>query len=212
VSVERSDYWNWPDLPESLEFSTQFGGLDATVGEFWQWGFSDLRMNIVRGVLAEFLVHKAVGATQSVRNPWDNYDVLAPDGARGIKVEVKSSGYLQSWPQKRPSRLSFGGLRALEQDPVTWALAEEPTVRAEVVVFAAHLCDEPEPGSQYPMTDLSWWSFWVAPGATVDRSQAISLGIEWVREHAEPCEFEALEESVARAAAEHRRLTSLQGQ
>lgn len=44
-----------------------------------------LRMNNVRGDLAEFLVARAVGAT-GPRVEWDAYDVLAPDGTR---IEVK---------------------------------------------------------------------------------------------------------------------------
>lgn len=55
MSGKRPEHWNLPEPPKPLRFDEQFDGLAATVGEFWQWGFSDLRMNIVRGVLAEFL-------------------------------------------------------------------------------------------------------------------------------------------------------------
>ncbi len=93
---EPDPQWLRPAPVEALGGDDRFAGLDATVADFWSWAFSDLRANTTRGVLAEFLVAKAVGATQPVREAWDNYDVLAPDGTR---IEVKSSAYLQSWTQ-----------------------------------------------------------------------------------------------------------------
>jgi len=71
-----------------------FSGTDIRVSAFFTWAFSDLRLNIVRGVLAEFLVAKALGDPRDgVRNAWDNYDVLSREG---LRVEIKSSSYLQS--------------------------------------------------------------------------------------------------------------------
>ena len=84
-------------------------GLDATVSEFWRWAFSDLRENITRGVLAEFLVARALGERRPIRSAWDDYDVETPTGT---KVEVKSAAYLQSWPQRKLSRITFSGLTA----------------------------------------------------------------------------------------------------
>jgi hypothetical protein len=34
-----------------LDGSERFAGLDASVGDFWSWAFSDLHNNIYRGVL-----------------------------------------------------------------------------------------------------------------------------------------------------------------
>jgi hypothetical protein len=47
----------------------------------------------VRGVLAEFLVAKAVGATQTLKHEWTNFDV---ETQAGIRVDVKASAYWQS--------------------------------------------------------------------------------------------------------------------
>jgi hypothetical protein len=91
----------------TAEVAVAFEAVDATVREFWAFAMSDLRMNNVRGYLAEFLVAKAVGATGS-RVEWDAYDVLTPDG---IRVEVKSAGHLQVWAQRRLSRISFGSMK-----------------------------------------------------------------------------------------------------
>src|SRR5689334_1809608 len=76
----------------------------ATVRDFWAWALGDLRLNANRGMLAQFLVARAVGDVRPRDDGWGNFDVLTPEG---IKVEVKSSGYLQSWRQTRPSRIVF---------------------------------------------------------------------------------------------------------
>lgn len=52
--------------------------------------------NAERGALAEYLVACALEVNDNVRVNWDKYDLLSPEG---IAVEVKSSGYLQSWDQ-----------------------------------------------------------------------------------------------------------------
>jgi hypothetical protein len=74
--------------------------------DFWRWAFSDLRTNIVRGILAEFLVAQAVGDPSPLREAWDNWDVTT---ATSLKVEVKSSAYLQSWNQRKHSSIVFLG-------------------------------------------------------------------------------------------------------
>ena len=96
-----------------LNGSERFAGLDATVANFWRWAFQRLRDNTMRGILAEFMVAKAVGDQRSLRIAWDNFDAQAPDGTT---IEVKCSAFLQSWTQKRHSELVFGRLSAREFD------------------------------------------------------------------------------------------------
>lgn len=50
--------------------------------DFWRWAFSDLTCNALRGVLAEYLVARALGAHLGARTEWDACDVCAPDGTR----------------------------------------------------------------------------------------------------------------------------------
>ena len=76
-------------------------GTGATVREFWAWALSDLRENVARSRLAEFLVARAVGAGAPLRVEWEPYDVLTPSG---VTVEVKSA------PSCRRGR--SGGCRA----------------------------------------------------------------------------------------------------
>ncbi len=42
--------WLEPTSVEPLTGLEPFSGVGATVAEFWRWGFSDLRTNIVRGM------------------------------------------------------------------------------------------------------------------------------------------------------------------
>lgn len=99
--------WLTPMAVERLTGDERFSSGGLTVADFWQWAFSDLRTNIVRGVLAEFLVARAVGDHSALREAWDNWDVTTTSG---IKVEVKSSAYLQSWRQRKHSSIVFTGL------------------------------------------------------------------------------------------------------
>lgn len=154
--------WLEPRPTEPLTGDEVIQGSDLTVAEFWRWAFSDLRENIVRGVFAEFLVAKAVGDPNPLRHAWDNYDVTAADGTR---IEVKSSAYLQSWRQRALSRITFAGLtggRAYSYE--TNELEAEPSLRADVYVFALHGCREPD---QYDPLDLSAWQFYVVSVETL---------------------------------------------
>lgn len=85
-----------PILPR-LRGDERFEGMDASVTDFWRFAMSDLRINNTRGYLAAFLVARSLGI-DAQRVEWDDYDVLW----EGVKIEVKSSAYLQAWAQRRP--------------------------------------------------------------------------------------------------------------
>lgn len=86
-------------------FHLNGGNLDINLLSFWRWSTSDIVSNATRGVLAEFIVVKAMGnISSSVRNEWDAYDLETDDG---IKIEVKSAAYIQSWHQDKLSTISF---------------------------------------------------------------------------------------------------------
>jgi len=108
-------------IPSKLrDGKEQFHGIgDApsfTLAEFWQWSASDFLNNALRGVLVEFVVAKALGIQiAECRTEWDCYDMLLMEHPwrnrteeEGIRVEVKSSAYLQSWIQaERHSHIGF---------------------------------------------------------------------------------------------------------
>jgi len=99
-----------------LDGSEQFRETAKSVSEFWQWAMGDLRMNTARGLLVEYFIAVAVGSTDPIRIEWAGHDVTAADGTR---IEAKSSAYLQSWAQKRPStpRFSFQRRNGAVWDP-----------------------------------------------------------------------------------------------
>ena len=78
--------------------------LSFSLLDFWQWYASDLLNNSTRGILAEYLVTKAIDSSDKPRKEWDTYDVLTKEG---LKIEVKSASYIQSWDQKDFSKIAF---------------------------------------------------------------------------------------------------------
>src|SRR6185437_13199042 len=81
--------------------------------DFWQWTASDLVSNSTRGVLAEFLVARALGVDTGVRDEWQAFDLKTPSGK---KIEVKSAAYVQSWGQKELSKIVFSTRRSVAWD------------------------------------------------------------------------------------------------
>lgn len=73
--------------------------------DFWSWAYSDLIGNAERGALAEYIVACALDIQHTERISWDKYDLITKDG---ITIEVKTSGYLQTWEQASFSKLVFG--------------------------------------------------------------------------------------------------------
>jgi hypothetical protein len=184
------DGWLLPAPPRLLDGSERFAGADGSVVDFWRWAFSDLRDNTVRGVLAEYLVARALGQTRTRRKSWDNYDVLTTSGRR---VEVKATGYLQSWPQARHSSLNFGRVAARSWDENTNVFGAAPEVRADVFVFAVQTCRDH--GSYDPL-DVGQWEFYVVDAERVRECGYKTVGIGWVRRYADPTSFSRLAEAI----------------
>ena len=164
-----------PTAAAAFGGNERFVGLDATVLDFWRWAFSDLRDNTTRGILAEFLVARAVGDDRGIRVGWDNFDARALDGTQ---IEVKCSAFLQSWPQKRLSDLVFGRLTSRPWNTRLNEYANARTVHAAVYVFAVQMQTEP---SGYDMLDLGHWSFWVMGRDRLEAAAVRSVGIAWVK-------------------------------
>ena len=167
------DGWIRPTGMDRLTGSEPFEGMAATVQEFWAFAMSDLRMNNIRGYLAEFLVAKAVGATGS-RVEWDAYDVLTPEG---IRVEVKSAGYLQVWAQRRLSRISFGSMKGRTWTP-EGGESPEATLNADVYVFAIQTATNHD---DYDPLDVGQWEFYVVDRTAIEATGYTSIGLPTLR-------------------------------
>jgi hypothetical protein len=135
----------------------------ATVADFWGWSRSDLLDNTERGVLAEFIVATALGIPAGgVREGWAAWDLTTPDG---VRVEVKSAAYLQSWAQKELSRISFGTPRTLAWDADGGGFAGAARRPAQVYVFA--LLAHTGKATVDPL-DLDQRVFYVLPTVVLD--------------------------------------------
>jgi hypothetical protein len=167
----------------------------VSVRDFWAWALGDLRLNSTRGMLAQFLVANALGDPRLRDDGWGNFDVLT---AEGIKVEVKSSGYLQSWKQRNLSRIVFSGLKGRSWDAET-GYSAEPEFRADVYVFAVHTCQDP---SLYDPLDLDAWIFYVLPAAVIRELGQKTLSLARLAALApSPAGWSKLPELVRNAAA-----------
>jgi len=147
-------------------------GLDRTVGDFWSWAFSDLNQNTVRSLFAEYLVGSLLGVRSHGRTEWDAYDLLY----RPVRIEVKSSAYVQSWHQDALStpRFDIAPKRTFEEK--TNRLVGPCERHADVYVFA--LYTEKDRATANPL-DVAGWRFWVVSTAALDAQlgEQKSLGL-----------------------------------
>jgi hypothetical protein len=188
--------WLVPKAVLPLTGEERFSGASLSVLDFWRWAFADLRMNIVRGVLAEYLVARAVGDLSLLREAWDNWDVTT---ATGIKVEVKSSGYLQSWNQRKLSSIVFSGLTGREWSAQTNEFAADRSLRAQVYVFAVHICRDPH---QYDPLKIEDWEFRVMSAAQLAKHGYRSVTLAFLNRHAPTVyPLDELRQAVERAHA-----------
>ena len=148
--------------------------LGPCLKDFWAWAFSSIMDNTLRGLFAEWLVAVAVGSADDFRVEWGSYDLETPTG---IKLEVKSSGYIQSWHQKRLSRISFNIKETLSWSPDTNEFEDEKNRPAEVYVFC--VLKWKDKITIRPL-DVSQWRFYVISTKAINLKlggqKTVSLG------------------------------------
>jgi len=137
-------------------FSLDNRALPVSLLSFWQWSTSNLAGNTMRGCLAEYIVAIALGLTDGVRKDWEAYDLQF----NRWKVEVKASGYLQSWFQKRLSQPAFSIRPARKWDALTNQMTGELRRHADLYVFCLH--DHRIKQTLNPL-NLDQWMFFVVP-------------------------------------------------
>jgi hypothetical protein len=126
----------------------------ARLSDFWAWAYSDLMGNTERGKLAEYIVSLAMGCAEGVSEGWGVFDALTPEK---VKIEVKTSAYLQSWAQKKISDIRFGVRETLAWDSRSNAYAATAMRQADVYVFCVENCKDQN--AVNPL-DLSQWDFY----------------------------------------------------
>ena len=141
--------------------------LDFNLLSFWQWSSSDVVSNATRGILAEYMVGKALGCIKDddVRDEGRAYDL---DTQAGVRIEVKSAAYVQSWKQSRLSKISFNVPKTFGWDRETNKFDKEKKRQADVYVFA--LLFHKDKKTVNPL-DISQWEFFVLPTKVLDQRE-----------------------------------------
>ncbi len=163
-----------PIEPKSHTDPFRAGGVPAPfhLGDFWTWGCSELTSNVFRGVLAEFLVAKALGITDRPRVEWAPWDLETKDG---VRIEVKSASPYQTWGQGRPSGLRFAMGPTTAWDDERGVYEKEKRRQAQVYVFAV-LNRHGSKESTDPL-DLDQWEFFIVPTKILDQQYGDRTGI-----------------------------------
>lgn len=139
---------------EKLIFKDKF--LEFSLLDFWRWSVSDILSNATRGIFAEFIVATAAKINlNEVRDEWGAFDLVTSEG---IKIEVKSSAYLQTWFQRTLSKISFSTKPAFVLDLLTNKKSEFKIRSADVYVFC--LLHHENKQTVQPL-NLDHWEFYV---------------------------------------------------
>ncbi|MFZ1703566.1 MAG: hypothetical protein WAT79_04420 [Saprospiraceae bacterium] len=167
--------------------------------DFWRWGGSDLLSNATRGRFAEFIVGTTIGINPlNLRDEWDAFDLTTDDG---IKIEVKSASYIQSWNQKQLSKISFSIKKARFWDEVNNMQRGEPKRHADLYVLC-HLKHINQ--STIDPLKMEQWDFYILPTFRLDnyeRSQS-SITINSLRKLTEPKKYSELKTEIEKAYKE----------
>jgi hypothetical protein len=185
-----------------LTGSEQFknvGQKKFSVLEFWQYGFSSLNSNVLRGALAEFIVENALKDNMEieVRSPWGDYDVLY----NGKKIEVKCCSYIQDWDQIKLTTIQWSGLKAKElyySEAVTKLsdLNKFADYKSDIYVLALFKHQE---HATLDILDMDQWCFYVLSKEKLreiskDRS-SVSL-VLLKKNNIEPVSFEDMQYTI----------------
>jgi hypothetical protein len=137
--------------------------LPHTVLSFWRWSASNLAGNNLRGHFAEFLVASDIGTTDGCRVEWDGCDLRTP---KGLKIEVKSAAYVQSWEQEKHSSISFNIRRSYYWNTDDGGRSEVEGRWSDAYVFCVlHHKDK----KTLDPLNLDQWDFYVMPTEALDR-------------------------------------------
>ena len=138
--------------------------LDHDLLSFWQWSGSDLVGNAMRGILAEYIVATALDQAKGHRIEWDSHDI---ETRNGVKIEVKSGAYIQSWTQKELSAITFNIRPTKAWDSETNTYSPRAERRSDVYVFC--LLKHDDKATIDPL-NMSQWVFYVIPTTELTRA------------------------------------------
>ncbi len=184
-------------MTEKLDPKRNIAGTDRTVCDYWTWAFSDVLGNTERGVLAEYLVALALGIDHAPRQNWLPYDLLYKEKVEKVRVEVKSSAYVQNWHQEGLSKIIFGISKTRSWEPDSNTLSEHLTRESDIYVF----CLYTEKNRLKANTlDADMWEFYVLPTKIIndELGDQKTIGLSTLKKYCQPVSFYDLKDSIDR--------------
>jgi hypothetical protein len=169
------------------------------ISDFWKWSVSDILSNATRGRFAEFIVGTAIGLNpKNVRDEWSAYDLITENG---VKIEVKSASYIQSWQQKEYSKISFSIKTARNWENEEGLKRGKPKRQADIYVFC--LLKHKNQETINPL-NLEQWDFFVLPTYRLDnyeRSQH-SITLNSLSKLTNPIGYDKLKDEILKSYEE----------
>lgn len=196
--LERGDFIKFPDLSAKKLCGTEpltapDGMVLGRLSDFWSWAHADLVSNTERGKLAEYIVACALEVQNQDLPSWNSCALVSPEG---IRIEVKASGYIQSWGQAKVSTLSFGIQPTHSRNPETNSYAGEEKRQSDIYVFCVF--KNTDQNTLNPL-DVSQWDFYLLPSKVLNEkvgaqkritlSRLLSIG-------AEKCQYRSLHDRI----------------
>lgn len=147
--LPSGSFFNMSGTPATLS------GRTRTVLDFWSWAYSDLMQNITRGYVAQYIVAWALGVDDKPSNPWQSFDLLAPNGKR---IEVKSTASLQAWTHGKKSRKPLFVIEPKRPYDGVLGLGPKADWNADLYVLCYFYWTDPAAAD---IMDLDQWKIWV---------------------------------------------------
>ena len=172
-------------------------GTDRSVDQFYQWAYADLFTNIIRAVIAEYIVACAIGKETSPRSSWFGYDF----DFEGIKIEVKSTACFVSGRTPTKSNTYDISARSGSWHPDGTLISVDGSARrcADVYVFAFHWQTDRELADTL---DVAQWRFYVVPTAWLNAHLGgrKTVSRDRIAQHFSPVPYDRLRDAISRTA------------
>ena len=134
-------------------FTLYDNDLPLNVLSFFFFFCSELLGNELSGKLAEYIVASAIDGLDRLREEWDEFDLITKSG---LKIEIKSSSYIQSWSQSNHSKISFG------IQPTRSSLSKDSTRSRKADIYIFCVLSHKDKETVNPLA-LEQWDFYVLP-------------------------------------------------
>ena len=173
------------------KFKVDDKDLDFGILEFWKYKYSNIYN--MQEVIAEFIIEKALGLTESQNTDyWTLFDILY----RGYRIEVKETGYYHSWNEDGKVSLvrNFGITKANSSYD---SLEKENKYERQNDIYVFCLNTGTTRETSNPM-NINNWEFYIIPTSVINEkcrnNKQISLGK--VRKIAKQVKYVKIKETI----------------